>query len=589
MATKKKKVDPFQNILSNLDNMVQDSIRGGEKDGIVDIITFCNDPRYLDLLGPENNLKLYMSQNVIFKCFYAGTIGNENLKLTKEEWEWLYSNEEPEEIDDIVYENNIKDVIRKMMQKERENKKMNFSELQLVLGRRASKTLMASIITVYEAYKLIVVNNGDPHTAYNLPADDEIAIINVALSQKQAGRMFQQISTRIRNSPFFRGRVANETTSEIRLYTDSDLRKKELGQKMPGAILLLSGHSNPDSLAGYNAILILFDEIAFYDESGKITGSYFVERLTPSLSKFSKYGEGRTVLISSPNSRNGVFYDTYVHSKSDDSILSFQLPTWRVNPEVPYDADHLRRAREKNLERFSIEYGAQWSASGAIGNYFEEELVDRIIRFNLEEHRFPQPKCNYYLHIDPASGGDNYSAVLVAKERYINDRGKKRNRCYLAKCKVWRPTPGVGLIFSQIDKEVLQWYKQFRPILVTYDQYNSIESLQFLRSNGVNCRQMAFNRNVKMKIYQNLKDMMMYQPHPEVLLYDTGGDSSLLIAEMKSLKYKKTKRGYTLVTDKHGTIDTDDLIDCLAAACSSANDGISMPLPEPVIAYTGFR
>ena len=587
MASKSKQ-NPFKDIMSEIEGMIDQSLESSTDTGeIVDIMTFCYDEKFLDL--HRANLDLYVGQRIILKSFYMGSRGNEDLKLTKEEWEWLYNNEEIEEIEDIEYENNIKDVIRKMVDLERNKDASAFTDLLLVLGRRAGKTLLASIITVYEAYKLLIINNGDPHGFYHLPADDTIAIINVALSQKQAGRLFEQISARIRNSPFFRSRVANETTSEIKLYTDSDLRKKELGHKMPGSILLLSGHSNPDSLAGYNSILILFDEIAFYDESGKITGSYFVERLTPSLSKFSKYGDGRTVLISSPNNRSGVFYENFVHSKTDDSILSFQMPTWKINEDVPYDADLLRKARVKNIERFAIEYGAQWSSTGTIGNYFDAELIDFAIKYDLLEHERPNPKMNYYLHVDPSSGNNNYSAVMVGKERYVSDRGQKRFRFVVAKCKVWRPKPGVGLIFREIDLEILQWCKKFNPIWVTYDDYHSMESLQFLKSHGIQCRKISFNRNTKMKIYQNLKDLLTYRPVPELLLYDNGGDSSLLIAEMKALKFKRTKRGFALVTDKHGVVDTDDLIDALAGACSSANDGVTAPLPEPVLAYTGYR
>ena len=54
---------------------------GNSLNKIVDIVTFCNDSRYLDL--PNNNFHLWISQRTILKAFYSGTRGNENLKLTK--------------------------------------------------------------------------------------------------------------------------------------------------------------------------------------------------------------------------------------------------------------------------------------------------------------------------------------------------------------------------------------------------------------------------------------------------------------------------------------------------------------------------
>jgi hypothetical protein len=561
-----------------------------ENTGIVDIITFCDDPRYLNLLDKTtNNLDLFLPQRIILKCFYKDTIGNENLKLTEKEWEWLYENEENEERDGSEYEKNIKDVIRKILEKEKNSEATPFTQLQLVLGRRSGKTLLASVITAYEVYKLLVINNGDPHGYYNLPADDEIVIINVALSQQQAGRLFGQAVTRLRNSPFFKDRIAKETSSEIRLYTDGDLRKKRMGTNLsiPGSILILCGHSNPDSLAGYNAIMILFDEIAFYDETGKVTGKYFYNRLKPSLSKFFKFHAGKIVQISSPNAKLGIFYETFVDSKEDDSILSFQLPTWCINSDISYEEKELQNSRKSNPEQFAIEYGAQWAGGGRYGNYFEEELITRCVRGDLEPHYRPNPKYNYFLHVDPAKKGNNYSAVLIAKERYTNHLGHKRNRCILANLWVWRPLPGKGLQFHLIDKDMIVICKTFHPSLVTYDDYHSIHSLQLLKSHGVNTRQMSYNRNVKMKIYQNLRDLMSYEPTPELWLYNNGGESNLLIGEMQNLKFKESKRGYTLMTDKHADVKTDDLLDALAGACSSACEGLRMALPEPVTVRMG--
>lgn len=562
---------------------------------VVDIITFCNSPQFLGFKAfeeaSENDLTLYPSQKVILKSFYMGTLGNEDIKLDKSDWEWLYQFEKEEEKDGILYENNIKDVIRKIHNKNRDPQAPNFRELHLVLGRRGSKTFIASIISAYEAYKLLTINDGDPHSYYRLPPDDEIAIINVALSLGQAGRLFGQLQSRIRNSPFFNGKIAKETTSEIRLYTKKDLEKKQKGSNLsiPGSILLLCGHSNPDSLAGYNAILILFDELAFYDETGKVTGQYFYNRLKPSLAHFSQFKEGRLVEISSPNTRMGIFYKIYEDAKNEDSILSFQLPTWCTNPGITYDHPDLVRDRKANLDMFATEYGAQWSAGSAFGNYFEEGMIERCIKGDLSPHLSPMPYTNYYLHVDPAQGGNNYAAVLVAKKRYINTRGEKRTRCILAGTWVWRPVPGLGLLFNEIDKEILRICKIYRPLVVSYDDYQSTHSVQLLRSHGVHTQVIPFNRGVKAKIYQNLRNMMGYMPEPELWLYDDGGESSLLLSELKNLKWKHNQRGLSIITDKTADVKSDDLSDCLAGAVSMATEGFRADLPAPVLVRTGWR
>ena len=108
--------------------------------GIVDVITFCEDPRYLNL--PGGNFKLYMSQKIVLKAFYMGTTGNKNLRLTQEEWQWLYDRKDVFETQTII------DKVKKA--EVGDNKK--FRELILVLGRRSSKTVLASVIEIGRAH-----------------------------------------------------------------------------------------------------------------------------------------------------------------------------------------------------------------------------------------------------------------------------------------------------------------------------------------------------------------------------------------------------------------------------------------------------
>jgi len=96
--------------------------------------------------------------------------------------------------------------------------------------------------------------------------------------------------------------------------------------------------------------------------------------------------------------------------------------------------------------------------------------------------------------------------------------------------------------------------------------------------------QTAFNRSFKNKIYQNLREMMAYQPEPELWLYE----DPRLILEMRSLKYRPTVRGVSLVVDKHGEVKTDDLIDCLCGAVAMGSENIRPTLPSPVLVRTGW-
>lgn len=565
----------------NQSNPILNQDKKEDNKKIVDIMTFCEDPTYLDL--PSSNLKMWLPQKIILKAFYMGTRGNENIKLNKDEWQWLYDNSKHEERDGVIYEKNINEVIEKLLKKEREG--FNFTELHLCVGRRGTKSILSSIISAYEAYKLLTIGEGDPHKFYGIPNGEDIHIINVALSQDQAGTLFGMIRQRLMDAPFFRNRIANATTTEIRLYTDNDLKKKKKQGSVldvKGSVVILCGHSNPDTLRGKSAVLILFDELAFYDESGKTPGSAFYNALEPSIKKFKQFGDARLVEISSPNTMVGIFYDLFKNAKTSNHVLSFQMPTWCVNKDIPYEA--LTDERKRNPESFAIEFGAQWAKSGTYGTYFDAGLVDKCIRLDLTPHRKPMPGFNYYLHVDPASGGDRYVAVLVAKERYTNHLGKKRIRVRLANVWIWETEPGIGIEFSKIDREIIQICGIYRPLAVSYDQYNSKQSVQLLRSHGINTIETSYNRGFKQKIYQNLRDMMSYYPEPELWLYD----DVRLILEMKALKKRPTQRGISIVVDKHGDTKTDDIVDCLAGATAMASENLRAALPEPVVVRMRF-
>ncbi len=52
---------------------------------IPDIITFCESPEYLGLPHLSNPINLYPAQRIILKVFYRGSLGNEEIQLTKKE------------------------------------------------------------------------------------------------------------------------------------------------------------------------------------------------------------------------------------------------------------------------------------------------------------------------------------------------------------------------------------------------------------------------------------------------------------------------------------------------------------------------
>lgn len=551
-------------------------IQSHEEDGIVDILTFCNSPRYLNL--PEEGFHLYRGQAAILKIYYFGSLGNENVILTDDDWAWL--NEKGQD-----------NVIQRLRAKTDgvnpgEAHNFIFKELHLAFGRRASKTILTSIIVAYEAYKLIKL--GDPYAYYSIPRGEEIAIINVANSQNQANRLFAQIKERIRQAPFFRGRIDGEATaSMVRLYTDVDIQRKNdpnTNIAVDGSIVLVCGHSNPDTLRGYSAAAIMFDEFAFYDENPKISGKAFYNALKPSIAKFDKKGDGRLVEISSVNGMSGIFYDIWRDGQSEDpafrDILSFRLATWDINDDLKYDGDFLTKARVQDPDAFNVEFGSMWSTSGVNKKYFSRDLIENCVKTHMFMQSKADPRYKYYAHIDPASSKDAYTLVIVYRVPYVTLRGDKRFRICMAHHQVWKP--GVmGLDFKDIDDQVFRICRAFRTVSVTYDVWNSVHSVEYLRRKGMYANRLQFSRGNKQLFYQNLEDLMN---RDELWLYY----EETIFGELINLKYKPSMRGISIDKDERSDTPTDDYADCLAgAAWMAIGREKKGSLPSTVVANIG--
>jgi hypothetical protein len=547
---------------------------------IVDIITFCNDPQYLNL--PNSNFHLFRSQRVVLKCLYMGTRGNENISLDEDEWDWLENkgNCFPEE---------HKITIQKI--KERLSCGVRFSELTLVLGRRSSKTILSSVISCYEIYKLLMIDGGDPYKFYKIPKGQEIAVMNVATSFKQAKRLYAQIQTRIENSPFLRNRVAASSGEEIRIFTDYDLEKrKDPDQKIKnnGSVVIVCGHSNYDSLRGYSAICIIFDELGFYDEAAKISGRAFYDAMSPSVAQFAEAGfdAGLLVEISSPGPKSGVLYKLYQESLDLESrsTLSFRCPTWIFNENMTEQNPILAKSKRTDPDVYDIEYGANWPEGGVFGKYFSpEELVTQCIDLSLSPEEKRSYSKEYYMHVDPGLTDNRYATVIVRREMY-RAGGKVAVRVILSYVRVWEPVGKQPLDYLNIDRKILELCGLFKPIVVSYDAWNSVTSVQSLKSRGYNCLQTPFSRSYKCKIYQNLKELMANANKGLVLF-----DDPFLIPELKELIYKPTQRQISIGANSKSDTPTDDVADCLAGAAFLACGNYYKRLPSSIVANIGLR
>lgn len=592
-----KNEKPLDDLSSMIDSMLASSPTGVKNRTVVDIITFCEDPKYLNFLGQDPKIALWDMQKIVLKLFYRGTRGNEHLQLTEDEVKILEGIGKSEDLDYMQEFGGFGQVVDKYRRWNIHN------TFLLIMGRRSSKTMMTSIIAAYEAYKLLETPEGNPQKFYKMAPDKEIHIVNLAVSEKQAFILFAEIRARLAQSPYFLDKMNPLATraGEICLLTDEDKRinqeriAKGIKILRQGSVVLTSGHSNSATLRGLAAIAILFDEFAhFQNSSGKSSGDAVYGAMAPSVKQFGL--DGKIVMLSDPGGKDDMFWKLFemsqiiekneksgIISYPYDNILAIQLPTWCINPNKDFTKESLERTEKaKDAVHFLTSYGAKFvGTEGA--KFFDPQKVEACIEINMQEPRFGNPAFRYYIHLDPATTSHNYALVMVHSVPYTNKQNEIKRKIFVDCVKVWTPDGSGPVDLRHVEKIVRELCGRFPVASVTYDTFQSAQTIQNLKSFGINAFETPYRTGYITQIYGELRnlvnagDLVLY-PHPR------------LIGEMKSLNYKILARGFQRSFDSKSEFPSDDCVDALAGAVFQAiQKNVIQALPRSGVVYTGRR
>jgi len=535
-----------------------------------------------EILRPEGR-SLFRSQDIILKFFYAGTLFNDKLEITRDDLEFISSWDIPQYWITAGEKSKIS-VVEKNIQNFKTDPANNFfKEMVLVLGRRSGKSFLSSLIASYEAYKLIQL--GDPHKYYGI--DGDIWIINTAISGSQAENIiFSQIKKFVNRFPLLKNRIYKESSDFIILFSDKDLElnenQKRLGLPIfAGSIVLSSGNSNSSALRGNAASCIIYDEMAHYvDTNGKAAAQEVYSALSPSTATFTYKGDGRNIAISSPDLAAGFFYNYYNSAKSLEHMIMFQIPTWNANPNITLES--LSGAFDLNYDRSSAEFGAQFRSSG--GNIFiphsliKEALVSRENWYKSDSGLMGK---TYYLHIDPARNSDRW-AILIAhpENRYDNASGKSITYVVEDYSCTFKADHGKILDPDEImENHVFPLIKRFNIVSVSSDPFLSLEQAKKLRQRGILYREVSFSGGNKFKIYDRMREFFVTK---RVILCNDDLD---LAGELMNITID-----YNRVVPKLRNVPSDrdfpydDLVDCLAGVIDSIAKGASGQTQLPKIA-----
>ncbi len=571
MAKDKKNAD--LELIDLLDKIKSDIKAKSNEQYIPNIIEFCNSKHYLNLPGRDVNL--FPIQKIILKVFYRGQPGNENLELEEEELK-------------LLFEYKLDTVIEKY------HSGKLFRELVLVLGRRAGKDFLVSLMALYEVMRLLEIPSGSPFKFYKIAEGNPIFILTVANSADQAKILFTEMKEKMTSSDYFKDKIGHVEADKIHMLTPQDRVKQQdllasgldnAASKMKGSVVIMSGHSNSESLLGKRIYALLLDEVAsFKTTGGSTSGDRIYSALSPATADFVRRPGGvdengepiaimdsKIISISSPRAEEGMLFRLYNETADSPNRLAFKLPTWKVNKQ--WNENMLRQEfKFMSANEFNMEFGAEFSGTAG-EKYISDSLIDEAIEIGVElgltQRDVGIPGMVYYAHLDPALSSHNYALVVVHVEERIRltERGgnvvKEKTKMFIVDhIKVWQPSTKSSINVFDVDNYIADLAKRFRFAMVSYDTWNSESSRLKLRNKGIPVKITAFRREYKMRIYDHLEQLFV---NHQIALPRKGPFAQMLEMELKCLKRVYLPTGYRIEPNAEAPITTDD---CCVHPCT---------------------
>lgn len=392
-------------------------------------------------------------------------------------------------------------------------------EIIAMCGKGSGKDFSARVAFAYTIYKLHCLR--DPIAYYGKAAGTYIDLLNIAVNAEQAHNVFfQPLKNMLSMSPYF-----NEKGFEP--------RKKELVFNS-APIRLFSGNSEAEAWEGLDVMLIVLDEIAAFktDSQFKNVGAG-AQRLSASgiyrMSKASVMSRfpsiGKCVLLSFPRYRGDFIMQRYEESATESHVLRIKAKTYEMNPMIT------REMLEPEFKRNPVDAKARYECeppemvdaffrdphlvrSCFKGIWEEVDLGDEVrlkmkpnpdlVPIDEQGRLKPWFKCDdeymRFIHVDLGLKRDRAALCMAHSPglRKVEVEHGIYESLPVVKMDLvhyWEATPGKDIDFSAIRDFIRLLCKKFPVGLVTFDRWQSVDTIQILQRRGINCDTHSVKRN----------------------------------------------------------------------------------------------
>lgn len=419
-----------------------------------------------------------------------------------------------------------------------------YNEAVALVGKGGGKDRTISKILTYCVYKLLCMRNPQRFLGLN---DNDVDSPESAID---IGNVC--INARLAKDVFFKNFVAmikatkNPATGrnwfeEHGLDLRRDIHKREI--EFPKHITAYSLDSEEYTGEGLNLLLVIFDEVGGFEPEK--ASQLHTALVSTQKTRFG--GMRKTLLLSYKRDDNDFMMIRYNQAEKESRTFRVKAATWIWNPrrkkedfaedylKAPEDAQRIYECEGSTTKEGYFKYKKRIKESvnpnrvnPTAGNVI---WTDSILDLKFKDFFVPVKFRDYFIHIDLAKGKESGDYAGIAIGHYVKDQEVKLSQEYLEELtKVegfkasqllkhkqpgvvidlvlqLRARPGQEIIFDEV-RQFIQAFRQagYNIKMVTYDGWQSVDSIQILNKAGIPAETQSVDRNTE--AYDTLKELI---------------------------------------------------------------------------------
>jgi hypothetical protein len=425
-------------------------------------------------------------------------------------------------------------------QKYKEGEQTSRNCINLIVGRRGGKSLIAAMLAIYCAIKL----NWKPFLKKTPAATVAILSHSIEFSEE----ILELIKELIEASP-----ILTRLIDHSKKHTKStfNLSVPFVGKQGTtySRVTVKVGTASKKTIRGKAICALLCDEIAFWnlDEKAAERDEDILRAARPSLLQFK--GNSMLLKLSSPSIRQGVLYDEYTKGQKrtlPPNYINLKAPSWVWNTIL--GQKEILTEYQLDPQGFDCEYRANFVDS--ISTFILPEYVDLCTQQGISFLAPDPPNSNtvYVAAIDAAFKKDRFAFTIVGWNGH-------RLRQYIVK--TWEGVRHKPVKAKDVAEYASKIMKDFKINKIYADQYAFQPLKEIFEQHNLMLEERPFTNTYKKKIYFNLKKHI-HNRTIDLL------DNKICINEIKQLQVEQAATGTIRIGHQVG--GGDDCSDSLAIA-----------------------